>query len=454
MVKSITQRLFREMSETTAAGTEKKTKKKIVIKTAAEEPSSTEEKFELPILYKEDANGRVRQWEVYAIGNKIYTKYGIQGMKLRTTPGKEAKGKNAGRSNATTATEQAKKEATSKWNKKKDNEGFAEDIDQQKKDEEEGVSRHFYKPMLAEDYKKVKNKIWPMLMQPKLDGVRCLCYIDRNDEIVKQSRQDKTFDLVDHFDKDLRVLLSVLPKGTVLDGELYADGVSRQQILSRVKRTKTPHPDVKKVKYFIYDCFFPDDEEVVFGDRYDRLMRAFILVQKEMLQRIPDFTKRVPKEIEDVIALFALGPFETLVLLETDCARNEDEVKENFARYIAEGREGAIIRNPEGVYEHKRSKNLLKYKTFFDKEFTVIGAFEGKGQSKGLVIWKVKDPESGIEFDVVPKGSFESRARRWEDYQRNPQKYIGRLYEVKYLALTDDQIPNPAVGIGFRDPSL
>src|SRR5579883_2985681 len=84
-------------------GVEKKAvkpKKKIVITKPGKEK---EEKFELPTLYKEDANGRVRQWEVYAIGNKIYTKYGIQGMKLRTTPGKEAKGKNTGRSNATTA---------------------------------------------------------------------------------------------------------------------------------------------------------------------------------------------------------------------------------------------------------------------------------------------------------------------------------------------------------------
>ena len=69
----------------------------------------------LPTLYSIDSKQNIRQWRVWTEGADIIVEHGLMGGKLqqkRTT----AKAKNTGRANATTAEEQAKLEAQSKWN--------------------------------------------------------------------------------------------------------------------------------------------------------------------------------------------------------------------------------------------------------------------------------------------------------------------------------------------------
>ena len=65
------------------------------------------------------------------------------------------------------------------------------------------------KPMLAHKFDKSRVD-WnePVYMQPKLDGVRCLIYLDRKtpfhaQHIVAKSRTDKEFMNLDHIKKDL-----------------------------------------------------------------------------------------------------------------------------------------------------------------------------------------------------------------------------------------------------------
>ena len=49
------------------------------------------------------------------------------------------------------------------------------------------------------------------------------------------------------------------------------------------------------------------------------------------------------------------------------------------------GGEGVMLRQPEALYENKRSKNLQKVKTFHDDEAEIIGYTEGTGRCLGWV---------------------------------------------------------------------
>ena len=57
-----------------------------------------------------------------------------------------------------------------------------------------------------------------------------------------------------------------------------------------------------------------------------------------------------------------------------------------------------MLRNPESFYENRRSKSLLKVKTFYDDEATVLGYTAGTGRCLGMVgALKVRNTH-GIEF--------------------------------------------------------
>lgn len=44
-----------------------------------------------------------------------------------------------------------------------------------------------------------------------------------------------------------------------------------------------------------------------------------------------------------------------------------------------------MLRDPESKYENRRSKSLLKVKTFYDDEAEVIGYKPGTGRCSGMV---------------------------------------------------------------------
>jgi DNA ligase-1 len=57
-----------------------------------------------------------------------------------------------------------------------------------------------------------------------------------------------------------------------------------------------------------------------------------------------------------------------------------------------------MLRDPESFYENRRSKSLLKVKTFHDDEAVVLGYTEGMGRLQGMVgALKVRNSH-GIEF--------------------------------------------------------
>ena len=65
---------------------------------------------------------------------------------------------------------------------------------------------------------------------------------------------------------------------------------------------------------------------------------------------------------------------------------------EEFKRIDEAGGEGMMIRQPESLYEHTRSKTLQKVKMFKDAEAIVLNYEDGKGKHKGLMgALKVKD---------------------------------------------------------------
>ncbi len=131
------------------------------------------------------------------------------------------------------------------------------------------------KPMLAHKFNPDK-AVFPALMQPKLDGVRCV--------FTKQgafSRTGKEFKNVDHIIETLKPLFKKYPY-IKLDGELYNHKLKDdfEKIISLVRKTKPTFEDRKEaeklVQYHIYDIV--PLEHVKFATYEERLDRLIDII--------------------------------------------------------------------------------------------------------------------------------------------------------------------------------
>ena len=354
-----------------------------------------------PKLYKLTKTGAIQTWEVAADGPDIVINMGQLDGAIRETR-KPAKAKNVGRSNETTPEQQAVLETEALWKKKKDA-GYFES-------EDEARNTLVLLPMLASDFGKRADKLeYPVYIQPKFDGVRCLAYWEEG-KVKLVSRGGKPYHLP-HIEKQVAVLL---PKNYVYDGEIYKHEVGFQGITKLVKKYRPG--ETETLEFWMYDVFKIDEPEVGWDARL------------ENLRRLP------------------VDKAKNLWICPTNIAGSWNEVMAYRKKYVKRGFEGAIVREGFAPYEiGHRSNHLLKVKSFKDDDYVIVGHEEGEGAYEGCVIW-ICETKKGQKFRVVPKGTIEEK-REWF---KVAEKHYGFLLKVKYFELTDDGIPRFPVGIGVR----
>jgi len=339
-----------------------------------------------------------RQWNIEVIDNIIRTTYGIKNgkMTIKETINKEAY-------------KLAKKEWT-----KKIKQGYSiinENINNINSDISENI-----KPMLALEMEEKLIK-FPVFVQPKLDGIRCLIY-KKNENIIFQSRQNKLFDPFLHLLPELNIIFD--KHDIILDGELYCHGIGFESVTSMVRRAKTKHPDVDKLNYVIYDCI----NNNYLNNNYEERMK-----------------------------LLSPFKFKNVFFIDTAQLTNMKGIEDAHMFYTKDGYEGVMIRG-NGPYKHGRSKDLLKYKKFLDKEYEVVSHHEGTGTHAGTPIFICKlDKNDGDKndnertFNVTMNGPMEKR----REMMKHVSDYYGKMLTVKYQELSNESIPRFPIGIAFRD---
>jgi DNA ligase 1 len=346
-------------------------------------------------LYGLNKSGGFKIWSIWTEDDTLVLEHGKLDGKLQTKREKVA-GKNIGRSNETTPTQQAESEANSKINKQ---------IDKGYRYDKSELTELPLLPMLAQDYLKQGHRIkYPCYGSAKMDGVRCLAIRTENGVTLK-SRMGKEYD-IKHVIAGLFFCMNV---GDVWDGELYIHGKYLEDIVSAVKK---PNENTPLLKFIVFDTV----SDVGFEQR---------LTEMETLN----------KEIESDIIEF----------LDYVDVNSEEEMKSIHAAYVAQGFEGIMVRNKNGEYEPgKRSADLQKYKTFLDEEFPIVGVEEDKN---GNAVFKVYDSVADDTFNVT-FGDFDERKRQLA----NPELYVKKLLTVKFQTrYKDSKLPQFPTGLIIRD---
>ena len=361
-------------------------------------------------LFGLTSTGKVKTWKVTVIDvgdgtAAIDQTYGELGGKLQTNRKIVREGKNLGKKNETSVIEQANSEAESKFTKKYEQEGYAVDKDNIR------VPRL---PMLAQVFKDNKHKIiYPAILQPKLNGVRCFAEKTSDTEVIYTSRKGKRYTTLEHFTP---TLLAIMEVGEIFDGEIYNHEMDFQDIISAVKKQREAS---LKLEFWIYDLA---DATMDFIDRFDRL--------DSTVAKMPEDSQVKILNVYDIA--------------------DEGDIYNFHTTLVQDGFEGVIIRNLKGGYSFKhRSANLQKYKEFIDAEFPIIGGYTGEGTSfDGMVTFVCVTP-SGREFGVVPKGSHEYKRMLWNSLDQIVAAKT--MLTVRYQELSKDLIPIFPVGIALRN---
>lgn len=373
--------------------------------------------MDFPLLYGLPSNGKkIKEWSIKVSENEdktanIITKHGYQNCKMQENVKNILKGKNIGRSNETTALQQAINEAQSKWKKQTEN-GYKESIEEIENNEIKIL------PMLAHDFnKRGKDINFPCFAQPKLDGVRLIAKINgpNYDDITFMSRTGKLMKNLDHIQNDIFKNIKSQIYPLYLDGELFTFDLPFEEI-SGIFRKLEKDQNIMKLQMHIFDMFY-EQSEMTFSERYSNLCKM-------------NFTKT-----------------KHLRLVETIECKTKDDIDILHGRYIEESFEGLILRNINGLYKpNYRSKDLQKYKEFQDDEFEIIGGQSGEGLEKDCVIFTCIN-NNNQKFCVRPRGSREIR----KEYLKNIKKIIGKKLTVRYQNLSENGIVRFPVGIAIRD---
>jgi DNA ligase-1 len=352
--------------------------------------------MKLKTIYKKTKTGATQEWTIEVEGNKYRSHSGQVGGQITTNEWTVCFGKNVGRANSTTDAEQAMAEAVAKRTKKLES-GYFEDVNNINE-------QQYFEPMLAAKWEDYKDKIqYPIYSQPKLDGIRCIVTKDG-----MFSRNGKPIVSAPHIRKALDKLFKHEPD-LILDGELYADKFANDfnKIVSLVKRTKPTAEDLmdseKQIEYHIYDV--PSVDETFTG-RWREL--------DELALDFPNCVKKV----------------------ETHIITEEFYITDWYENYIERGYEGQMLRL-DSKYENKRSKSLLKHKTFVDEEYTILDICEGEGNRTGTAGYMVFETAEGKPFKSNVKGTWDETA----EMLKSKKKLIGKQATIKYFNLTPDGIP-------------
>jgi DNA ligase-1 len=277
---------------------------------------------------------------------------------------------------------------------------------------------------------------FPILMSPKLDGIRCL-------KVGGRCLSRKFKPIRNNYVRNW--IESNLPDG--VDGELFVRGKRFNDITSGIM-SEEGYPDF----YFAIFDYVIDDLTAPYSVRYN-----------DVVQLVHGLTLEQRKHVEIVYHIVIKDVIE-LQDYEQECIRK--------------GYEGAMVRSMSGPYKNGRSTlkegYLLKIKRISDSEAVIIGFEEGihneneaeiselgytkrSHEQDGVVMadtlgsFKVRDIKHGWEFSLGTGDGLTQELRKeiW-DHQ---DKYMGKIVKYKYQPYGMVDKPRFPVWLGFRDES-
>ena len=262
----------------------------------------------------------------------------------------------------------------------------------------------------------------------KIDGARCVAIVDSNGDAIFYSRTGKEFDTLGIVADGIKALGIT---NVVFDGELcLVDDDGNEDFQGVMKQLKKKEHTIPNPSFKIFDMITHDE----FYSKKGEKNRPYSIRYNNLREVMRENT---------CACLSVLGQ---------ELIKDDDHFAEWITRSNQYGWEGLILRANE-PYKGKRSKDMLKWKTFNDAEYVVtdmeFGPFRyvlnGK-ETEEQMLSCVTIEHKGYDVRVGSGFSIEQR----QYFYNNPKELLGKIIRVNYF----EETKNQDGGISLRFPTL
>ncbi|BAV80838.1 ATP-dependent DNA ligase [Vibrio phage RYC] len=383
---------------------------------------------------------KVQVWKGWTEGATVFCQYGQQGGKQQIED-YVAEPKNVGRSNETTAEEQAQVELQAMYTKQVDNKHYRLSVE-----EAQEFADSNREPRKILDYKKGFKKMSDRLLTSrKLNGSRA-CILG-GDYLSKIGKVEEV--KVDHLREAIEALGDVN-----MDAEAYAHGLSLQRIRSALlKPVKTDKEIIAAAKKRAKDLgkslpktltisqaidFFgynPNDDAPKLKLHVFDIPVLGVIFEKRL---------EIMSALEHEVARLGL---DNVIKFEYPVWTNSHEERmEKLQEVVEAGYEGFVHYEPQGLYEFGvKSSNAQKSKPRYDAEARVVGVVRDK-RGNGTLECIACDALDNAPFKCVMKVDRRDGTKHEDKSYETCLEMVGKWITFSYEELSDKGIPTKPVG--------
>jgi len=282
--------------------------------------------------------------------------------------------------------------------------------------------------MLAHDGANHEKKIvGTKLLEPKLDGVRCITIVNYEARsVVQYTRNGKVLENFSHIADALLQQIDTIGRSYVLDGEVVSS--SFQDLMKQVHRKDDVQ--ASDATLMLFDILplseFQKGKSVMGQRRRSKLLNSFkSLFESTGCVAVIEQTE---VDLDSYVGELQFKQF------------NKDAIEQGF--------EGIMIKDPEAIYECKRSVSWLKQKPFIEVSLTVTAVEEGTGKNLGRLGALVCEGIDDGKRIVVNVGSGITDEQR-DDFWASKDAMVGQVVEIRADAATRNQDSEDVYSLRF-----
>ncbi len=273
--------------------------------------------------------------------------------------------------------------------------------------------------MLAQDDEDEIKKWETIVCEEKYDGVRVIAYMSGN-EIKFYTRAFN--EIPNQYLEKIANECLILIKNSGLNGDWFFDGeltdLNRKSVSGKVTQMLKGKPLDSIGDDLIYNIFDLEDAETLKSGR----------------GIIPFDVRRSTLE-----GVFMTYKTSSLTLADSFLTSEKEDIYAYYNKIVAQGGEGVILKNPDHVYECKRSKNWIKLKEVNDCDLIITGWYPGEGKREGFIGGFYCEDSSGTVKVKVGAGFTDQDLK---DLSENPDSQIGKVCAIQYNVIINDKNNN------------
>ena len=254
------------------------------------------------------------------------------------------------------------------------------------------------------------------ILEIKLDGVRLLTVVHPDGRVDQFSRNGKEIVNFEHIKSEFSKIAKNFERSMVFDGEVISS--SFQALMKQVHRKSNVQAD--DAVLMLFDVL-PLSEFQRGVSTLGQRRRSNLLMSFAPLFQTVQSIDIVPQTVVD---------FDSYV--------GELEFKAFNQKAIEHGLEGVMVKDPNAVYECKRTHSWLKLKPWIEVSLTAKTVEEGTGKNVGRMGAVVfEGEEDGKQITVSVGGGWSDQDR--DEIWNSREEVIGQIGEIRADAITQNQ---------------